>query len=273
MPSNSLRIPHLPTKHLKYCIPCPNYPHHPSEFMLHAKMWDTLCEFMLHVCPDPTRPLTHSIIKSSTTGFLLYNVAINSNNLLPINFTALRVAALNNPTHYQPPNTPTSYLLTSLPPVLPHITGEQRHRADQAEALHHSLGHPSDAILSLCISTGKIPTPLVPSNILLNRTLRGHCIHCAAGKYRSPSHPSSTSAPATTIGQTLSFDPQQLPQPSPGGFTHEVIIVDEHSGYLCSRSFLKSHRPHFQIYPFSHHHHQQRPRPQSHIYAQRLVKC
>ena len=143
-----------------------------------------------HYCPDPTRPLTHSIINSSAQGFLLNNVAINSNNLLPINFTDLCVAALNNPTHYQPPNIPTSYLLTSIPPVHPHITGEQRHRADQAEALHHALGHPSDATLSLCISTGKIPTPLVPSDILLNRTLRGHCVHCAAGKYRSPpTHP------------------------------------------------------------------------------------
>jgi hypothetical protein len=167
-----------------------------------------------HYCPDPARSHTHSIISSSATGFPLNNVAINSNNLLPVNFTHLRTAALNHPNHYQPPNTPTSYLLTSSPPAYPHITGEQRHRADQAEALHHALGHPADATLSLCISTGKIPTPLVPSDILLNRTLRGHCVHCAAGKYRSPPHPSSTSAPASNIGQTLSFDPQQLPQPA-----------------------------------------------------------
>ena len=99
----------------------------------------------------------------------------------------------------------------------------------------------SNSTLSLCISTGKIPSQLVASIIQLNRYLRGHCVHCAAGKYRAPPHPPSTSAPATTIGQMLSFDPQQLPDPSLGGFTHEVIVVDENSGYLSVvGSFSKS---------------------------------
>ena len=194
-----------------------------------------------HYCPDPTNPNTHCLISSSANGFLLHRSAITSNNLLPIDLPSLRSAALAHPTQYYSPPDPSSYLLTSVPHNITHITGEQRRRAEQAEALHHALGHPSDNTLSLCISTGKIPTSLVPSDIQLNRSLRGHCVHCAAGKYRAPSRPSSTSAPATTLGQTLSFDPQQLPQPSPGGFTHEVIIVDENSGYLSVvGSFSKS---------------------------------
>ena len=194
-----------------------------------------------HYCPDPTSPNTHCLISSSANGFLLNRSAITSNNLLPIDLPSLRSAALAHPTQYYSSPHPSSYLLTSVPHNITHITGEQRRRAEQAEALHHALGHPSDNTLSLCISTGKIPTSLVPSDIQLNRSLRGHCVHCAAGKYRAPSRPSSTSAPATTIGQTLSFDPQQLPQPSPGGFTHEVIIVDENSGYLSVvGSFSKS---------------------------------
>ena len=194
-----------------------------------------------HYCPDPNSPNTHCLISSSATGFLLNRSTITPNNLLPIDLPSLRSAALAHPTQYYTPPGPASYLLTSVPHTIPHITAEQRRRADQAEALHHALGHPSDDTLSLCISTGKIPTPLVTSDIQLNRSLRGHCVHCAAGKYRAPPHSPSTSAPATTIGQTLSFDPQQLPDPSPGGFTHEVIIVDENSGYLSVvGSFSKS---------------------------------
>jgi hypothetical protein len=157
-----------------------------------------------HYCPDPASPNTHCLISSSVNGFLLNRSAITSNNLLPIDLPSLRSAALVYPTQYFNPLNPSSYLLTSVPPTIPHITSEQRRRADQAEALHHALGHPSDNTLSLCISTGKIPTPLVPSDVQLNRSLRGHCVHCAAGKYRAPPRPSSTSAPATSIGQTLS---------------------------------------------------------------------
>jgi len=48
----------------------------------------------------------------------------------------------------------------------------------------------------------------------------------------TPTAPSSTSAPATSPGEVLNFDVHQLPETSPGGFTHAIHIVDEHSGKL-----------------------------------------
>ena len=100
-----------------------------------------------HYTPDPSHPCTHSIIMSSITGFLLDRSTINPSNLLPIDFTALRKAALANPSSYIHHSPPTSYLLSSPSPIIPHITGAQRLRANQAEALHHALGHPSDTTL------------------------------------------------------------------------------------------------------------------------------
>ena len=127
-----------------------------------------------HYYPDLASP-NHCLISSSVNGFLLNRSAITPNNLLPIDLTSLRSAALTHPTKYFNPHNQSSYLLTSLPDTIPHITGEQRRRADQADALHHALGHPSDDTLSICISTGRIPTPPVPSDVKLNRSLRGHC--------------------------------------------------------------------------------------------------
>ena len=196
----------------------------------------------VHYCPDPTRPLTHCLI--SALGLLLNCSTLSPTNLLPIDFAQLYSTALHHPTLFPPQTTLPAFLLTNIPPTTPHVTHEQRTRANQAEALHHALGHPSDDTLSLCIATGKIPTSLISSDIKLNRTLRGHCVHCAAGKYRAPPHPSSTSPPATRPGQRLSFDPQLLPHPSPGGFTHEIIVIDEHSGYMSVIGSFSKHTPH-----------------------------
>ena len=102
-----------------------------------------------------------------------------------------------------------------------------------AEELHNDLCHQSDQSLCANLSTGKLPfSTLTCTDVTLNRQLRGPCPNCAAGKHRNPSHPPSVSAPATSVGAVLSFDPQLHPEPSPGMHSHEIILVDEFTGHI-----------------------------------------
>lgn len=179
--------------------------------------------------PDPSRPRTHVHIQSSPSGPTLSYAALSPNNLLPIDFTALTLASTISPSLYH--STYPMALSATYP--IPHINAEQRLRSDAAEHLHHALFHPSDDSLCRNLSTGKLPfSHLTCADVTLNRSLRGPCPHCAAGKLRRPSHPPSTSPPATAVGAVISFDPQLLPEPSPGQLTHEIILVDEFSGHL-----------------------------------------
>ena len=176
--------------------------------------------------PDPLRPLTHVSIHSSPSGPLLAHATLSPTNLLPVDFNALATASTASPHEYRA----TAYATTF--PV-PHINAEQRSRADAAEELHIDLCHPSDRSLCANLSTGKFPfSSLTCADVTLNRQLRGPCPHCAAGKHRNPPHPPSTTAPATSVGAVLSFDPQLLPEASPGLHTHELILVDEFTGHL-----------------------------------------
>ena len=194
--------------------------------------------------PDPLRPLSHVTIRSSLSGPLLAHAALSTHNLLPVDFAALHRASTLTPLAYHQPLAMTAHptepnvTIDHPTPILPthavpHINSEQRSRADAAEDLHIELCHPSDRSLCINLSTGKLPfSTLTCSDVTLNRQLRGPCPHCTAGKHRSPPHPPSTSAPATSIGAVLSFDPQLLPEPSPGLHTHKIIIVDEFTGHL-----------------------------------------
>ena len=177
--------------------------------------------------PDPLRPLTHVSVYSSISGPLLAHATLSPNNLLLVDFNALKMASILSPLRYHP-----SYALNATFPIQ-HINAEQRARADAAEQLHIDLCHPSDRSLCSNLSTGKLPfTTLTCTDITLNRQLRGPCPHCAAGKHTNPPHPPSTSPPATSIGEVISIDPQLLPEPSPGQHTHEIILVDEFTGHL-----------------------------------------
>lgn len=177
--------------------------------------------------PDPLRPLTHVSILSSPKGQLLAHAKLSTNNLLPVDYTALTRASQDSPHTYHNP------VALSAPYPTVHINAEQLSRADATEELHKDLHHPSDRSLCTNLSTGKLPfSTLTCADVTLNRQLRGPCPHCAAGKYRNPEHPPSTSPPATSIGAAISFDPQLLPEISPGQHTHEVILVDELSGYI-----------------------------------------
>ena len=186
---------------------------------------------------DPTRPHTHVTVRLGLTGPTLATIPLSSNNLLPIDFAELEKSTrASNHARSRPfiPNTST------LPPrqkphalISVHHTAEQLRRAEEAEQLHHDRNHPSDDALCADLSHGKIPwCTLTCPDIRLNRTLRGPCIHCLAGKMTTPQAPTSTSEPATAPGAVLSFDIHQLPETSPGGFTHAIHVVDEHSGKL-----------------------------------------
>ena len=189
---------------------------------------------------DPTRPHTHVIIRLGQSGPKLATVRLSTNNLLPIDFTALeqstiKSAICNDRGTSRPSAAPApTYHPTHNRALLGHHhTAEQLRRADEAEELHRDHSHPSDSTLCADLSAGKIPwSTLASADVHLNRTLRGPCAHCHAGKMTAPHAPSSTSAPATSPGGVLSFDLHQLSEPSPGGFTHAIHVVDEHSGKL-----------------------------------------
>ena len=167
--------------------------------------------------PDPARPTTHFTIKLNPTGPTLATVRLSKNNMLPVDFKSLNASAnLSQPTAF-----------------IAHHSAEQIRRADDADRLHHSRHHPSDDVLCADLSNGKIPwSTLTSSDIRLNRALRGPCPHCVAGKLTKPSAPTSHSAPAESPGAIICFDIHQLPEPSPGGYTHALHAVDEFSGKL-----------------------------------------
>ena len=151
--------------------------------------------------PDPIRPLTHITVRIFPGGPIIAHASLTPNNLLLVNFISLQSAATLSPQHYQPP-----LALSSAFPI-PHINVEQRMRADAAEQLHIDLCHPSDSCLCSDLSIWKLPfSSLTAADVTLNRTLRGPCPHCTAGKHRNPPHPTSTSPPASSIGQVKALN-------------------------------------------------------------------
>lgn len=131
--------------------------------------------------PDPLRPLTHITVRMSSGSPILAHAALTPNNLLLVNFESLRIAATRSPQHYHIP------LALSSTFSIPHINAEQRARADAVEQLHIDLCHPSDRSLCLNLTTGKLPyCSLTSADVTLNRSLRGPCPHCTAGKHRNP---------------------------------------------------------------------------------------
>lgn len=163
---------------------------------------------------------THNGIDIYTPdGILLDSPDLSQFNLYPISSTLLDSTYFDSS-----PTKPAGHAFVT------HINAEQKHRCEDVEQLLHRLGFPTDESLIADISGGKIPTFLTGTDVRLNRQLRGPCPHQLAGKARAPVAPSSTSAPATTIGGNVSFDIQILLDPPPGGRTHEIIFYDEFSG-------------------------------------------
>ena len=170
-----------------------------------------------HYGPDPLRPHTHTIIRASPNGRILDIVALDEANLLPVSFTT-------HDDHYQALVAHTPSAPPSNPP-LP-LSAATAARLNAAEALHFTYCHPSDDYLISAISSGSITTSVTASDIRLNRSHRGPCIHCLAGKLREPPHPPSTSPPPTRIGQELTLDIHDLADKSIGGSTTSIRCVD-----------------------------------------------
>jgi hypothetical protein len=150
---------------------------------------------------------THTAIHSSSRLPPIDVSPLNSLNLLPVNFRSLSHAAQLNPhlyhhhhsafigaVHPNPVSTDISNSTTSSlyspPSPIKHFTPEQRQRANEVQAAHIALYHPSDASLSSSLSFGKFKTHLTSSDVANNRIIRGPCPECLAGKFRLPSTPS-----------------------------------------------------------------------------------
>ena len=180
-------------------------------------------------------------------GSLFDSPSLDANNMLPVSSTVLHG-------HSHPPgllsrsralagarsmdSLMTSSAVAPLDAAPPqsgsHVNAERRARCDQVEALLLQHGYPPDDRLIRDIALNHISTHLTAADVRLNRSLRGPCPHQSAGSYRSPEMPPSLSPPATFVGQVLSFDLAKLPVTSPGGYTHELNIVDEVSGCFHS---------------------------------------
>ena len=115
-----------------------------------------------------------------------------------------------------------------------HYNKEQRDRANQVFELQRLLHYLSDDSLAADLTSGKIPHPynhLTAGDVKVNRAIPNSCPHTEAGKHRHHPMPSSLTAPATRVGQKLSFDLEPLPLQH-DGYTVEIKMVDEYSGHL-----------------------------------------
>ena len=115
------------------------------------------------------------------------------------------------------------------------ITNSEYSRLLASRELHYTQSHPPDAKLCTELANGKHSySNLTGADIILMRKVFGPCPHCPAGRAYKPAaiRQPSTTPPATRPGETISFDPQKLPSTVLGGFTHKVLMVDEHTGHI-----------------------------------------
>ena len=133
-----------------------------------------------------------------------------------------------------PPLPPITYRLPKMA-FTRRITNSEYSRLLASRDLHYTQSHPPDAKLCTELANGKHSySNLTGADIILMRKVFGPCPHCPAGRAYKPAaiRQPSTTPPATRPGETISFDPQKLPSPVLGGFTHKVLMVDEHTGHI-----------------------------------------
>jgi hypothetical protein len=112
-----------------------------------------------------------------------------------------------------------------------HYNSEEILRAERANLLHECLGHPSDDAIISALNQGYYSYANVsPTDVRINRILRGPCVDCAQAKLNNDPMPSSETDPAREIGDKLSWDPHHLSTPTPTGASAVVKVVDEKSG-------------------------------------------
>jgi len=158
----------------------------------------------------------------------------SSNNLLPLprkgrgvlyNLPCIQPMGLSAVTHDTSPQS-----LISSPLSIRTLTKEQLHRCDMVEALLDAYCRPSDECLANSIkfgALGNLGTDLSPSDVHLNRLLRGPDIYRAQGRIRDPPAVASTTQPAPSPCWVLVIDQHQLKFPDIFGNTFKIYIVDE----------------------------------------------
>ena len=166
---------------------------------------------------------------------------LTSNNLLPIPLnlikTNLYLSLLNEtsdlvvppPTHTIDDDTSPQHAAANTH----HINKEELLGAQIVVDLHFYLDHPSDGALCQALNQNSFTGLNVTStDVATNRRLRGPCPICLEAKLKQKPMPPSVTPPATSIGQTLSLDIHKLTTCTPGGYTHELTMVDEKSGRI-----------------------------------------
>jgi hypothetical protein len=118
-----------------------------------------------------------------------------------------------------------------------HFTKEEQQRAKAAWNLHSRLAHPSREVL-----TSALDHNVFHDNFLTSRDLAiaydifVSCDACVEGKMIAPSEPTSSSAPALSVGHTMSIDFIFFLTPTIGGNVLAVIGRDECSGFILKAS-------------------------------------
>jgi hypothetical protein len=133
---------------------------------------------------------------------------------------------------FHPPLTVDSFACASSL-ALRNFTPEQLARCDAVEGLLEAYCRPSDESLAHTIAYGGLgphADGLTPSDVHLNRLLRGPDVYRAQSRVRDPPSRPSTSVPAPHPCHTLVLDPHHLKHPDIFGNTCKIHIVCEYTG-------------------------------------------
>jgi hypothetical protein len=190
-----------------------------------------------HLQQPPTSPPPTTLFTPSIRKFIQHNPP-QSNSLISVTLKAYNSPLIKFPKPAVPLTKTPNTQLIPLPMILPksaypkRITTEQYARILAANDLHYSQSHPPDTKLCYELSHGKHPySDLTSADIILMRKILGTCPHCPNPKPAAIRLPSTT-PPASHPGDKISFDPQKLPCPVLGGFTHVITMVDENTGHI-----------------------------------------
>ena len=126
-----------------------------------------------------------------------------------------------------------------------HFSAEERKRALAYRQLHETLGHPSDDTLTSGLRNGVLLNCDLTTNDAMNaKRLFGECKACLIGKMTAPEVPSSTSAPASEIGDVVHVDPVDYEEVTIGGNKACLVTMDEKSDFVVAYNLKHSTADH-----------------------------
>lgn len=151
---------------------------------------------------------------------------------------------------------PSAYAV-STPLALRQFTKEQLRRCDLVEHLLDVYCRPSDEVLTASLtfgSLGVLSTQLTPTDVHLNRTLRGPDVNRIQGRYRAPPSKPSRTLPSLFPCQHLVVDQHHSKFPDLFGNTCTIHIVCENTGAFWVESSKSGSAPHLQeaLFKFIH---------------------